>query len=947
MKLNRRKFLQISSITVVGLPLSQISGCKSFYNDPEFDETQLYQLFQNPENINKPFIRWWWNGIRVVKDELLRELDLLKTAGIGGIEINAIEFPENTDPLKYEQHDWLSDYWTDMLLVAVNGAKERGLICDIIVGSGWPFGGEFLKEEEQTQMITIVTRELEGPAKVSIPKKEILDEAEPPFSSKRDEKSKALFALRLAPSTMDEFIPGIEFDSEIGNENITILVPEGKHVLYSLVKLTGFMKVMRGAPGASGPVLNHYNKEAVERYLNRMSDAIVAKLGPMKDLFRSVFVDSLELEGANWCNDMFGQFNSRRGYRLEPYHPFILFKTGRLGRPLKKDYGVKLADKAQNIINRVRYDFETTKMELFQERFMEPYLLWCKKHDVKSRVQAYGREFNPLDACMQVDIPEGETWIRTHAGEDFKEDDFTYGRTYSEVNKFVSSGAHLAGKKLISCEDITNTQLVFNATLERMKITSDQSVLIGITHSILHGFNYSPQDAPFPGWVRYGTFFNERNPWWQYLPGFTNYKARVYSLFQNSEMFADVAVMHATADLWSKFGAPWDPAPEVSYPWYAHMVWEAIHQNGNGCDYVSEKILQHSDFSRGNISYGTRKYKVLLLLEMESMDVESAKALLKYAKSGGKIICVGKEPKQSAGLYRHEENDTRVAAIIQQIKQNYNNNFHIFPAPVKEERKVDWYRKMQIKLNIDPYIKLSNPCPWVSQVYYKYGEMDIIFFSNYSLQRLFNSKAEFASNDKSVWIWEAETGNRFLYPTINDRSSFNIHLEPGESKLFVFSNQHEGEAYKLTEPDETLEINFPGPWTVSLEHVDGTRQTIVLDQLVDFKDNDILKNFAGVAYYENSFSFVGPGKSHYVDLGKVNGVSELLVNGINVGTKWYGRPIFEVSQVLKKGDNSLKIKITTTLGNYMKSLTDNKISQRWMKNQPLYSNGLIGPVKIV
>lgn len=947
MNLSRRKFVQISSVTLAGLPLVQLSGCASLYESTETNETQLYQLFQKPENSNKPFIRWWWNGIRVVKEELLRELDLLKAAGIGGVEINAIEFPETADPLNYEEHEWLSNYWLEMLKIAVAGAKERGLICDIIVGSGWPFGGEFLKEEEQTQMITIVTRELEGPATISIPKQEMLDEAEPPFSSKRMEKTKEFFALRLSPAFMKEFTSGIDFNSEIENETITIQVPEGKHVLYGLVKLTGFMSVMRGAPGARGPVLNHYNKKAVELYLNRMSDAIVDKLGPMKNHFRSIFADSFELEGANWCTDMYEQFASRRSYNLEPYHAFILFKTGRLGRPLKEEYGAKFSEEVQETINRVRYDFEITKMELFQERFQEPFLAWCKKNGVKSRVQAYGREFNPLDACMQIDIPEGETWIRTHAGDDFSEDDYTIGRTYSEVNKFVSSGAHLADKRLISCEDITNTQLVFNASLDRMKVTSDQSALIGITHSILHGFNYSPPDAPFPGWVRYGTFFNERNPWWPYLTQFTSYKARLYSLFQNSEMFADVAVMHATPDLWSKFGAPWDPNPEVSHPWYTFMVWEAIHQNGNGCDYISEKVLHESKFSKGEICFGNRKYKILILIGVETISVETAKAMLKYAKSGGKIICIEKEPKQSAGLFNHEVLDMQVSATIGEIKQNHGENFFLFPAPTKEEKKVDWYKKMQNQFGITPYLKLDNPCPWVNQIYYKHADIDILFFSNYSLNRSFRSMAQFETNGKSVWLWDTKTGKRFLYPTNDSGNGFLINLDPGESKVFVFSNKNDGELYIEEAADEENAVEINGPWKVILEHVDGTKQTIVLDELVDFKDNELLQSFAGVAWFENSFMNEDQHKFKYIDMGKVAGVSELIVNGVNLGSRWFGKHTFDVTSGLKEGNNSIKIKISTTLGNYIKSKPDTKIAQRWMKNQPLYSNGLIGPVKVL
>lgn len=32
-----------------------------------------------------------------------------------------------------------------MVKVAVDATKERGMIADLIVGSGWPFGAEFLK----------------------------------------------------------------------------------------------------------------------------------------------------------------------------------------------------------------------------------------------------------------------------------------------------------------------------------------------------------------------------------------------------------------------------------------------------------------------------------------------------------------------------------------------------------------------------------------------------------------------------------------------------------------------------------------------------------------------------------------------------------------------------------------------------------------------------------
>ena len=86
----------------------------------------------------------------------------------------------------------------------------------------------------------------------------------------------------------------------------------------------------------------------------------------------------------------------------------------------------------------------------------------------------------------------------------------------------------------------------------------------------------------------------------------------------------------------------------------------------------------------------------------------------------------------------------------------------------------------------------------------------------------------------------------------------------------------------------------------------------------------------------------------FINLGKVWGVSELRVNGQNCGSKWYGWRIFDIGKYLKPGLNEIEISVATSMGNYMKSLTDNPIAQYWTneknKTQPVQSMGLIGPV---
>ena len=97
-----------------------------------------------------------------------------------------------------------------------------------------------------------------------------------------------------------------DLSDRAGEEFFDLFIPEGDHALYALVKVSGFMEVINGAPGASGPVLDHFNEVAVRRYLGRMSGTIEAETGPLSSHLRALFTDSMELEGANWSGDMRG-----------------------------------------------------------------------------------------------------------------------------------------------------------------------------------------------------------------------------------------------------------------------------------------------------------------------------------------------------------------------------------------------------------------------------------------------------------------------------------------------------------------------------------------------------------------------------------------------------------------------------------------------------------------
>jgi hypothetical protein len=141
----RRTFISNSLLISSGL---FINGNGVLYSSPfgsgsgDFGAGALFDLFSNPGLEYHPWVRWWWNGNKVEAGELVRELRLLKAAGIGGVEINPVEFPTRFegDDLGKPSIQWLSDEWIEMLKVVFDEAHQLGMGCDLIVGSGWPFG---------------------------------------------------------------------------------------------------------------------------------------------------------------------------------------------------------------------------------------------------------------------------------------------------------------------------------------------------------------------------------------------------------------------------------------------------------------------------------------------------------------------------------------------------------------------------------------------------------------------------------------------------------------------------------------------------------------------------------------------------------------------------------------------------------------------------------------
>ena len=789
-----------------------------------------YQQFRNPDPKYRPFVRWWWNGDKVNADELRRELYLLKDAGIGGVEINPVEFPRGADDLGAKPLSWLSKEWIDMLAVAFDQAEKLDMTCDLIVGSGWPFGGEFLKGDERGQVMVVGVEKLEGPQEYTTSVFSLLKEADPAISKAYKGRVPHLLSLQLVPEPLGSLDQVIDLSDKIDEKGaFTIDIPKGKYALYSLVRIDSFGAVICGAPGAQGPTLNHLDQAAVEKYLNHMSDAIQDQLGPLRNYIRSLFTDSMELEGANWTGDFAAEFKKRRGYDIMPYLQYTMFKTGGMGNVTDYNYAAEM-------------------------------------------------------------------------------------------------------------------------TPEFLKIGCDQNAQVGVTHSVWHGFNYSPAETEFPGWVRYGSFYNEKNNWWPYFNYLNTYRARVSSQLQNADMYADIAILMPVADMWTTMGMQNEPFPSSINRPYQTLVWEALNKNGNGTDYVSEPIIRDAEIRSGQLCYGKRSYKDLFLVGVERMEPATLAKLYDFARQGGRIFCIETVPCKSLGWNNHEQRDAEVQEWVKKLEAMPDNFIHLEkPA---DDNFMAWYPAIQKQYGLTPSVQIESPDPFVmANLFTRDDGSEIYFFTNAHLHNSHSTRLVFPkeATRKNAWVWDLDNGERYRLP-LDKEGAFVLDLGPADSRMIVFDHDNNKKApvwspLPTTGTDSRTLTNWGVEFHHSLQH---WIKTATMDTLRDLKDTE-WKAFTGRVVYRNDVEVDDP-QGMILNLGKVYGIAEVKVNGRDLGVSWYGRRIYDLSDVLHKGWNRIEVTVTTTMGNYLQTWTDNKLAQQWTNRpgrpQPVQSMGMAGPVTL-
>jgi hypothetical protein len=920
--LNRNsRFIFLSILLYAGAVAAQI--------EPEM--ARLHESFAHPPDDCRIMMRWWWFGPAVTKPEIRRELEQMKAAGIGGVEIATLYPLALDDPQTgFRNLPFLSDEHIEALRFAGGEARRLGLRVDVTLGSGWPFGGPHIP-------ITQAAGEMRL-ASVAIPRN-ATSIAVPSISA--GEQLLAAFWIPTSPAHLAfhdaKQIAPLVFEE--GRLKVPADVSRSDAALFFISSRTGMM-VKRPAVDAEGFVLDHYDPRAIENHLHAVGDRLLQAFADQPPY--AVFSDSLEVNESDWTAELLHEFQQRRGYDLRPHLPALIGDAG-------------------PETEAVRHDWGRTLTELANEYYLQPLQKWAGQHGTLLRSQTYGTPPVTLSSNQYVDLPEGEGKATLRMWRQFSD------------TRWAASAGHLFNKPVISSETWTWLHSpAFRATPLDMKTEADLHFLQGINQLIGHGWPYSPEIAGEPGWRMYAAgAFNAHNPWWFAMPDLAAYLQRVSFALRQGKPANDVAVLLPNDDAWASFKL--DAAVEKGSN--EREVGVSIDESMPTLlgDKIIPEILDagfNFDFIDADaIDRLGIHYPVLLLPGVERLPLDTYRKIEQYALHGGIVVATRRLPSTAPGLLNAQSETRAIGETSRRLFQSKSAPGHF----VEDERQLETVLANSIK----PDLILSPATPEIGFIHRRLSTGDLYFVANTS-NRPHSVIAKFRPADRYAENWNPFTGviSRLMHP-----GNIELSLQPYESRLIFFINSPL-EAAQVPSPTKATTartvIDLSSDWNLTFN---GRHRTLHTTSLHSWSEQEALKYYSGQVTYEKTLD-LADGKSWtsaVLDFGEATPVPEpvplptfnlraylegpireaadVYVNQQHAGVVWHPPYVIDVARYLRSGKNDVRIVVGNTDINELagQSLPDYRLlndryGQRFVPQdmdhlQPLPS-GLIGELKL-
>jgi len=676
-------------------------------------------------------------------------------------------------------------------------------------------------------------------------------------------------------------------------------------------------------PEATGLEVDKLNAGAVKAYFEnyleqykRATDGLMGARG-----LQYMVTDSYEAGQENWTAGMAEEFQKRRGYRLLTWMPVL---TGQV---------VNSAEESEKFL----WDFRKTISELVVENHYDQLTSLLDKYGMKRYTESHesGRALiaDGMDVKRKAAVPMSAWWTPggIGGGQDMHKADV----------RESASVAHIYGQNLVAAESLTALGVLGNAwsySPEKLKPTADLELASGLNRFVIHTSVHQPVDDKIPGLGLgpFGQWFNRHETWAGQARAWTDYLARSCYLLQQGKFVADVLYYYGEDNnITGLFAKKLPAVPE-----------------GYNFDFVNpDALINLVSVKEGRlVTPSGMSYRVLALdSNARKMSLPVLRKLAQLAKAGATIT--GSKPELSPSL---NDNPQEFQRLVKEVWGAGNSRVYTGKS----------LRDVLSTLAIQPdfeYNKSQNNAELL-YVHRKLADGDLYWVNNRS-DRSENVEAVFRVSGKVPEIWHPETGKSepASYAIANGRTRVSLKLTPNDAVFVVFQSSATQTTVSLPAPVEKAVMTVDGPWNVAFEPNRGAGSSASFNQLTSWTQNSDagIKYFSGTATYTKTINAPANGFSSgsqmWIDLGDVQNMAEVRVNGKSVGTVWKKPFRVDVTNALKAGDNQLEVKVTNLwvnrlIGDQQPGAT-NKVTYTTMPfykaDSPLLPSGLMGPVAIV
>lgn len=542
----------------------------------------------------------------------------------------------------------------------------------------------------------------------------------------------------------------------------------------------------------------------------------------------------------------------------------------------------------------IRYRYMDLITKLYRDNFTNVLSDWCHAHGV----MYLGHTIEDNGAHARLGYGTGHYFrgqeTMDYAGIDviggqivpgmnYHHDAFNTGGSNGEfyhyaLAKLASSAAHLDPLKNGNSMCEAFGAYGWNEGLKMMKWIADHLIVRGINHIVPHAFDpkkFPDFDCP-PHFYAHGM-----NPQFRYFSTFSNYVNRLMELFRDGTHPAKVGVLYPAEQEW---GGEYMPIEKPARALTEHQI---------SFDIISLDYLAGAELQEKQYIINGQNFEVLIVPYSTFLPQQGKERLSQLEQSGVRVIYLEKE------IYNFD--------VQKELGQYQAVKFtNAYPElTVGEYMKNDVYCLMLFNENIgntiDTELTISD-----GNAVYRYDA-----FANTLTEVSQTAKLVLQPYESVVFLQGEENQVKAIAEKLEAVFTEEFDRESGK-KLFGTDDEMEDrtnllpEKWKVTFADSCSYPEFIE--TVPTEKLD------LISSITGFENKSGTVRYEGTTQLEKK----NIERSIWLDLGNAYETAEVFVNEKSAGVRICKPYRFELTGLLKEGENRLAIEVTNTLGTQMR-----------------------------